>query len=99
MLIVGSALSLALNIAAAVFCLLAGIGALLIARDLSPPQQNRALQRDGGGDGGVYRVGGGDGGSLSSVRTVLAFRLLYIVVALVFLAVPVLAIAGVIPWD
>jgi hypothetical protein len=57
------------------------------------------LQRDGGGDGGVYRVGGGDGDSLSSVRTVLAFRLLYIVVALVFLAVPVLAIACVIPWD
>jgi uncharacterized membrane protein YdjX (TVP38/TMEM64 family) len=86
MLIVGSALGVAVDIVLFVVCLLIGIGALQVALQLSPHQQRRTRQDD-------------PSGGWSPVWSVVAFRMLYTVVGLVFLAIPVLTIAGVIPWD
>jgi hypothetical protein len=90
MLIMGSVRSVLIvgfHIGLLIFCLFFVIGAFDMALKASPAQQKRALQREGRGDG------------LSSVWTVLAFRVLFILIGLALLAPIVLAVLGVIPWD
>ncbi|MGN6868664.1 MAG: hypothetical protein ACTHMY_09705 [Solirubrobacteraceae bacterium] len=86
MLMVGSAPGVVVDIGVFVFCLLVGIGALHLAWQMSSRQQRRTLQR-------------GDVPGASPVWAAVAMRMLYIVVGLVFLAIPVLTITGVIPGD